>query len=168
MDRGLSLSCTYTRHPSTLATAADPRAAGNVHDRIDQLEKLVTTLMAAKRKDAQSADGQSNPSIFSPPALSYSPKLSDGAGNGDIPIAGLPDRVELDDDETRYTNSGHWTSILDGVSISRFGYSLTAHSLVIRLPNSKTHSIRSPQPRKARVLPMTGPDRISSLVTVKE
>jgi len=31
-------------------------------------------------------------------------------------IPGTPDRVKISDDTTTYTNSGHWTSILDGVS----------------------------------------------------
>jgi hypothetical protein len=35
----------------------------------------------------------------------------------DKPDPGTPDRVNLSSDTTTYTNSGHWTSILDGVSI---------------------------------------------------
>jgi hypothetical protein len=33
-----------------------------------------------------------------------------------LDIPGTPDRVKFSNDTTTYTNSGHWTSILDGVS----------------------------------------------------
>jgi hypothetical protein len=32
-------------------------------------------------------------------------------------VPGTPDRVKFSNDTTTYTNSGHWTSILDGVSL---------------------------------------------------
>jgi hypothetical protein len=31
-------------------------------------------------------------------------------------VPSTPDRVKINNDTTTYTNSGHWTSILDGVS----------------------------------------------------
>ncbi|KAH7357664.1 fungal-specific transcription factor domain-containing protein [Pyrenochaeta sp. MPI-SDFR-AT-0127] len=101
VDRGLSLSCTYVR--STAAPQA-PKAPNSVHDRIDQLEKLVTSLMGGKDAD-QASPVLSNLSISEPQSDSYTTE-----------IPGTPDRVILSDDTTSYTNSGHWTSILDGIS----------------------------------------------------
>lgn len=49
-------------------------------------------------------------------AQATSNQIADESINVDIPLAA--DKVELNSDETRYANSGHWTSILDGVSIS--------------------------------------------------
>lgn len=47
------------------------------------------------------------------PALSLGSHLEQ---NSDDPEdAGTPDRMRLGNDTTRYTNSSHWTSILDGV-----------------------------------------------------
>lgn len=31
-------------------------------------------------------------------------------------VPGTPDRIQLNGDATSYTNSGHWTSILDGIT----------------------------------------------------
>jgi hypothetical protein len=50
-----------------------------------------------------------------------SPTLSsaihpDHHSDDEKPNPGTPDRVNLGNDTTTYTNSGHWTSILDGVS----------------------------------------------------
>jgi hypothetical protein len=45
----------------------------------------------------------------------YDPKVNVGDLDTDVP--GTPDRVKLETNETSYTNSGHWTSILDGVSM---------------------------------------------------
>ncbi|KAF1849742.1 uncharacterized protein K460DRAFT_372178 [Cucurbitaria berberidis CBS 394.84] len=100
VDRGLSLSCTYLRQP---AAPQEPKAPNSVHDRIDQLEKLVTSLMGGKETDSGS------------PALSTLSYLEQyGDDNTEIP--GTPDRVKFSGDTTSYTNSGHWTSILDGIS----------------------------------------------------
>ncbi|KAF2690947.1 hypothetical protein K458DRAFT_355288 [Lentithecium fluviatile CBS 122367] len=105
VDRGLSLSCTFSRNPQTPSSTGEAKAAHNVHDRIDQLEKLVTALMAERRNGNQESPGSTS---------TYSPKLSVGGADADIP--GVPDRVKLETDETSYTNSGHWTSILDGIA----------------------------------------------------
>lgn len=113
VDRGLSLSCTYNRNHPAPPPTADAKAPHNVHDRIDQLEKLVTSLMGAKNGDHAPGD------VTSPPAFSnhsYTSVHSDESQDTEIP--GNPDRVKLDSDATSYTNSGHWTSILDGVSFS--------------------------------------------------
>jgi hypothetical protein len=48
-----------------------------------------------------------------PSNLAQTPLHNDDS-NADIP--GTPDRVKISGDTTSYTNSGHWTSILDGVS----------------------------------------------------
>ncbi|CAO2658570.1 Nn.00g062930.m01.CDS01 [Neocucurbitaria sp. VM-36] len=100
VDRGLSLSCTYVRH--TVAPQ-EPKVPNSVHDRIDQLEKLVTSLMGGKETE-DGASALSN--------LSHLEQL--GADNSEIP--GTPDRVKISGDTTSYTNSGHWTSILDGIT----------------------------------------------------
>jgi len=105
VDRGLSLSCTFSRHPQAPSTP-ETKATHNVHDRIDQLEKLVTSLMNEKRNGTQETPS---------PMASYSPRIHVGDTDTDVP--GTPDRVKLETNETSYTNSGHWTSILDGVSI---------------------------------------------------
>ena len=85
-------------------TAKDSKASTTVHDRIDQLEKLVTSLMSSKDVDHES------PALS---AMSHVDHYSDD--NAEIP--GTPDRVKFNGDTTSYTNSGHWTSVLDGVSL---------------------------------------------------
>jgi hypothetical protein len=37
-------------------------------------------------------------------------------GSPDAEITDIPDRVKLENNNTSYTNSSHWTSILDGVT----------------------------------------------------
>jgi hypothetical protein len=39
------------------------------------------------------------------------------SGDDKPELAATPDRVKFGRDTTTYTNSGHWTSILDGVSL---------------------------------------------------
>ncbi|KAF2833531.1 hypothetical protein CC86DRAFT_277719 [Ophiobolus disseminans] len=101
VDRGLSLSCTFAR---SNPASQEIRAPSTVHDRINQLERLVTTLMGSK--DIEQASP--NPSL-----MLHLDSHSD-EDRSDIP--GTPDRVKLSNDTTTYTNSGHWTSILDGIS----------------------------------------------------
>jgi len=97
VDRGLSLSCAYVR--STPASK-EPKVPNSVHDRIDQLEKLVTNLMGGN--DTRHASPATS-------TLSQHP-------HHDTDIPGTPDRVKFQGETTTYSNSGHWTSILDGVS----------------------------------------------------
>lgn len=101
VDRGLALSCTYVR---SAPTTHEPKAPHSVHDRIDQLEKLVTSLMSDKNIDhSSSAD----------PVMSHLQHLPEG---NDAEVHNTPDRVRFTGDTTSYANSAHWTSILDGVS----------------------------------------------------
>lgn len=80
----------------------ETRAPSNVHERINQLERLVTTLMTNKEIDQATPDR---------------PLVPHAASDEDVDeIPGTPDQVKLSKDTTTYTNSGHWTSILDGVS----------------------------------------------------
>ncbi len=83
----------------------DPKAPDSVHERIDQLEKLVITLMGDK--------DTGNYNLVSP-GHSHPESHSDDSDDPEIP--GTVDRVKFDEETTSYTNSGHWTSILDGVS----------------------------------------------------
>lgn len=99
MDRGLALSCIYTRNAPA---AQEPKAPHSVHDRIDQLEKLVTTLMSGK---------DANPTLST---VSHLPHLNNDNG-ADVP--GTPDRMRFTGDTTSYASGAHWTSILDGVSV---------------------------------------------------
>ena len=55
---------------------------------------------------------------FSSPGPPSTLRLVPSDESTDAEIPGTPDRVKLDTDATSYTNSGHWTSILDGVSSS--------------------------------------------------
>ncbi|KAH7389642.1 fungal-specific transcription factor domain-containing protein [Phaeosphaeria sp. MPI-PUGE-AT-0046c] len=105
IDRGLSLSCTFTRGNPV---AQEPRAPNSVHDRISQLEHLVTSLMGSQ--DTERAN--SVPALASTPH----PGLQSDDGKSDIPGTPDQDRVKFGNDTTTYTNSGHWTSILDGIS----------------------------------------------------
>ncbi|OAL47179.1 hypothetical protein IQ07DRAFT_602601 [Pyrenochaeta sp. DS3sAY3a] len=100
-NRGLSLSCTYVRNA---VGNQEPKIPNSVHERIDQLEKLVTTLMSGREVDQPS------------PSVSIMSHMDQFHGDTEKEIPGTPDRVKLSDDTTSYTNSGHWTSILDGIS----------------------------------------------------
>ncbi|KAH7094461.1 hypothetical protein FB567DRAFT_600035 [Paraphoma chrysanthemicola] len=101
VDRGLSLSCTFTR---SVPASQDTKPTSSVHDRINQLERLVTTLMS--HKDTE----QHSPALSK---VSYLEQYSDDENN-EMPET--PGRVKLSNDTTTYTNSSHWTSILDGIS----------------------------------------------------
>jgi hypothetical protein len=94
------LSCTYIRTPDHHTDAKTPH---NVHDRIEQLERLVTSLINGKDSEEPNA---------ATPGGSRMP--SHVPVNEDIPAT--PDRVKLENDTTFYSDSGHWTSILDGIS----------------------------------------------------
>lgn len=104
VDRGLSLSCTYTRHVP--GPTPESKVPHNVHDRIDQLEKLVTSLMGEKNQTIEK----------SPVQNSHPPQPYPGEASTDAQAAGAPDHVKLGDDATSYTNSSHWTSLLDGIT----------------------------------------------------
>jgi hypothetical protein len=112
IDRGLALSCTYVRNAPA---AQEPKTPHSVHDRIDQLERLVTTLMSGK---------DASPTL---PTASHLPHLNNDNG-ADVP--GTPDRMRFTGDTTSYASGAHWTSILDGVSRYRL--------IVIVLPDILT------------------------------
>jgi Fungal Zn(2)-Cys(6) binuclear cluster domain len=103
VDRGLALSCTYVRNTPA---RQEPKAPHSVHDRIDQLEKLVTTLMSGKEVGRGSSTALPTP---------HPQHLSE---ENNTAIPNTPDRVRFNGDTTSYTNSAHWTSILDGVRSS--------------------------------------------------
>ncbi|KAF2260091.1 hypothetical protein CC78DRAFT_502103 [Lojkania enalia] len=139
-DRGLSLSCTYSRNvpSSTLEPRATPN---NVHDRIDQLERLVTSLI-----DSTATTNIPNPTT--PNGFATTPRDTDpGSLQSDQSfageVAGTPDRVKLADDATTYTGSAHWTSILDGIA-----------ELKDHLDDIPT----TPQPRDPTQSELSGPD----------
>ncbi|EUC41104.1 hypothetical protein COCMIDRAFT_107095 [Bipolaris oryzae ATCC 44560] len=98
VDRGLTLSCTYVRNTPT---PKEPKIPHSVHDRINQLEKLVTNLMSGK--DANHVS----------PTPSHTQQQQDHSSHE---VPGTPDRVKINDETTSYTNSDHWTTILDGIS----------------------------------------------------
>lgn len=100
VDRGLALSCTYVRN---VPTSQEPKAPNSVHDRIDQLEKLVTSLMSGK---------EVYQAILTTPTLPHFQHLGE---DNDTERSSTPDRVRFTGDTTSYTNSAHWASILDGV-----------------------------------------------------
>ncbi|PSN68538.1 hypothetical protein BS50DRAFT_608997 [Corynespora cassiicola Philippines] len=107
-DRGLSLSCTYAQYPSKSA-ARDAKAPANVHERIDQLEKLVSTLLGSKNQppeDCHTVAARAEPSV--------SDHTNDEEESPAVP--NTPARVKLANDATSYTSSGHWSSILDGIA----------------------------------------------------
>lgn len=109
VDRGLSLSCTYSRNISS-PTASTPSQPGtNVHDRIDQLEKLVTSLLAEKN-----AGDRRRTSAFSTVLSPLPSGLNEESANAEAPKT--PVHITLENDETQYTDSGHWMSILDSVA----------------------------------------------------
>ncbi|KAF2025127.1 hypothetical protein EK21DRAFT_77166 [Setomelanomma holmii] len=101
IDRGLSLSCTFIR---SVAVSQENKPPNSVHDRINQLEKLVTTLMSTKEVEHHS------------PGMSSTSHFEQYSDDERVELPGTPDRVKRSNDTTSYTNSGHWTSILDGIS----------------------------------------------------
>lgn len=109
VNRGLSLSCTYSRNASNPPASSATNAGINVHDRIDQLEKLVTTLMAEK-----TGGGPKKTSTFPSIASSVGPGLNDESADAEAPKT--PVHMTLETHETRYTDSGHWMSILDSIA----------------------------------------------------
>ncbi|KAF2021508.1 hypothetical protein BU24DRAFT_417149 [Aaosphaeria arxii CBS 175.79] len=118
VDRGLSLSCTYTRN---VPPAHEPKPH-NVHDRIDQLEKLVTSLMSAKSANGddpmKATEHRSNHDSYPISGSStHTPyEQSPSADSTEPEVAGVHETMKLDQEGTRYQNSSHWSSILDGIS----------------------------------------------------
>jgi hypothetical protein len=103
VDRGLALSCTYVRKaPPT----QDSKTPHSVHDRIDQLEKLVTTMMNEKENGYPQAS----------PAMASMSHMDLHGDEDTAEISEAPDRVRISGGATSYTNGAHWASILDGVS----------------------------------------------------
>lgn len=90
----------------SVPTPKEPKIPNSVHDRINQLEKLVTNLMGSNDASHSSAASLN---------LAHVHQHHD-EDNAEVP--GTPDRVKFSGDTTSYSNSGHWTSILDGVSRS--------------------------------------------------
>ncbi|KAL5449359.1 hypothetical protein PMIN05_001398 [Paraphaeosphaeria minitans] len=109
VDRGLSPACTYSRNVSTPSASSTTNTGIDVHDRIDQLEKLVTTLMAEKTGGGPRRT-DSIPSIASP----FRPDLNDESADVEAPKT--PVHMTLATNETQYTDSGHWMSILDSIA----------------------------------------------------
>ncbi|KAF2471765.1 uncharacterized protein BDR25DRAFT_285369 [Lindgomyces ingoldianus] len=112
VDRGLSLSCSYA--PSSASAKYESKASPNIHDRINQLERLVTTLMGPKENVQGISKKCSNMPDALPSNIGAFYSAIEPSPEADVP--GTPDRVKLASDETRYTSSGHWTSILDGIA----------------------------------------------------
>jgi hypothetical protein len=66
--------------------------------------------------------GNKETEIHSPGIVS-TPQFDRQSDDGRAEIPGTPDRadrVKFSNNTTTYTNSGHWTSILDGVSLPNF------------------------------------------------
>ncbi|KNG47961.1 fungal-specific transcription factor domain-containing protein [Stemphylium lycopersici] len=97
------LSCTLCRRRN-VPTPKEPKIPNSVHDRINQLEKLVTNLMGSNDASHSSAASLN---------LAHVHQHHD-EDNAEVPST--PDRVKFSGDTTSYSNSGHWTSILDGIS----------------------------------------------------
>ncbi|KAF2709371.1 hypothetical protein K504DRAFT_502100 [Pleomassaria siparia CBS 279.74] len=135
-DRGLSLSCSYSRQAPG-PVHEQPKT--NVHDRIDQLERLVTSLMETKHNES------SVPAISSVIDSHEPRQYGSNDQSTDAEIPGTPDRVKVGNDTTTYTNSSHWTSILDGIA------ELKEH--LEQIPTS-------PQPRNPTIDEISGPDII--------
>jgi hypothetical protein len=85
-----------------MPTPKEPKIPSSVHDRINQLEKLVTNLMSGK--DA----GQASP------AGSHSQQHHNDSTHE---MVGTSDRVKISGETTSYTNGDHWMGILDGVRL---------------------------------------------------
>jgi hypothetical protein len=109
--RGLSLSCTYATSsvpaghiPAAKAKVGTHPLDTNLHDRIEQLEKLVLAL--ASSNSTPTADKLSLHVPDDRSASTSSPEdLASNLG-----------RINIDDEQTSYVESTHWTSILDGIT----------------------------------------------------
>lgn len=123
--RGLSLSCTYVY--SNASERLDrhqlrPAASAGIQDRIDQLERLVISLMSALNA-AKSTDPISTDPIST--ETHGLQKLSSSVAEHEVDGNMLPQdpsllsdsfgRISLENAETSYVESAHWTAILDGV-----------------------------------------------------
>lgn len=114
VERGLSLSCTYARNtptPSASSASASSNAGIDVHGRINQLEKLVTSLMSAKNDDHRT---KPTTQAFSTASSLLRSGWDDGSADTEAPKT--PVHMTLETDETQYTDSGHWMSILDSIA----------------------------------------------------
>ena len=75
--------------------------------------------MEAKNSDNSSYNGSS-----SGPSTVESQQYVSGDKSPDVEIPGPADRVTLEGNNTSYTNSSHWTSILDGVNLTTTGFAI--------------------------------------------
>ena len=121
MDRGLSLSCTYVVGNARGLAVTPQQTSTNVQDRVKQLEEVVVSLMVKLNASNQVrvAEDQAKENEAVTQALSrlqgeqgdttlsdsYQPSLSDTFG-----------RISLENRETSYVGSAHWTAILDSIA----------------------------------------------------
>jgi hypothetical protein len=120
---GLSLSCTYapTSTSESLKRTQSPAAAHtNMHDRIGQLEALVTSLMDSLHKTRSSARYSDSCDLLEPlPAFATHQADAMRLYEGSSRLANSFGRLSLENAETSYVESAHWSAILDEVCSSR-------------------------------------------------
>jgi len=107
MERGLALSCAFS--PAGTMTRGSKKEPQDVHARIDELEKLVASLI-----DERIASANPSSTGVSPTPMHHHVNGHDDAIGA---LSGPLDRLSLEDDEVTYTNNSHWSSILEGVKI---------------------------------------------------
>jgi hypothetical protein len=121
--RGHAHTCTYVA-PNTSSQVRRPKipqatTSNQLQDRIGQLEQLVTSL-ANKPDSAQptsqistGTEGSTRPGLL----LVLDDKSSSLRFTSPSQYSGRAGRINFSRTETTYVESGHWTSILDGVCL---------------------------------------------------
>jgi len=91
----------------------------SVHDRIAQLESLVTSLIDASKHGRDSAENHLR--VCSSPQAHLSLVMDEAAVDGSVNIpaqlSGEYGRLTLTSVETTYVENLHWTAVLDGVRL---------------------------------------------------
>lgn len=119
--RGLSLSCTYVRSSAPEGVERSQARSVmpvNIQDRIGQLERLVTSLISTPNSPAPIAHETRSSIQALSPAISQQGSDQSSQSKISSRFSDSLGHVSLESTETGYVESIHWTTILDGVSVT--------------------------------------------------
>ena len=93
--------------PPQKIASIDPAVQNALQERIDHLESLVRSLASAQQATAV---------LFTPEYVQTSTQLGGTTSQASDTLSSSFGRINIQDDESSYTESDHWTAILDEIS----------------------------------------------------
>ncbi|KFZ18639.1 hypothetical protein V502_04012 [Pseudogymnoascus sp. VKM F-4520 (FW-2644)] len=126
----MSLSCIYAeasihsavQSPVSIGYDQKSNSTVSITDRIQQLEKLVVTLMKDNSANVSQSEPQvplANPVVSSPSNTVTSNSMSEDCGETIVQDSASPPglgRIKVSTSSTSYVSNAHWAAVLDGIS----------------------------------------------------